>query len=72
MQSKEKSGTAVKGSGGASGGESALGSIGINLEGLKQQADIQIKEEVSFEDIDSILNVGELNNLFNSEDLEEI
>jgi dynein heavy chain, axonemal len=35
-------------------------------------SDKDIKNEVFFEDIDSILNVGELNNLFNTEDLEEI
>lgn len=35
-------------------------------------SDKDIKEEVFFEDIDSMLNVGELNNLFNGEDLEEI
>jgi dynein heavy chain len=35
-------------------------------------ADKDIKDEVFFEDINSILNVGELTSLFNIEDMEEI
>lgn len=35
-------------------------------------SDKDIKDEVFFEDIDSILNVGELNNLFGQDDLDEI
>jgi dynein heavy chain len=35
-------------------------------------ADKDIKDEVFFEDINSILNVGELTALFNIEDMEEI
>ncbi len=35
-------------------------------------ADKDIKDEVLFEDINSILNVGELTSLFNIEDMEEI
>jgi len=35
-------------------------------------SDKDIKNEIFFEDIDSILNVGELNNLFNTDDLEDI
>ena len=35
-------------------------------------SDKEIKDEVFFEDINSILNVGELTSLFNSEDTDEI
>lgn len=35
-------------------------------------ADKDIKDEVFFEDINSILNVGELTSLFNTEDTDEI
>ena len=48
-------------------------SLGIdNKKIVFSLADKDIKDEVFIEDINSILNVGELTNLFAVEDIEEI